>query len=716
MKDLTQTAWINAEKLGATSVLYDGTRLMQRRNAPTATGIDRVDIRYAGFLLNRRNTRLRLCWNCESGVALMPDEVATALIHWLELRWMGLDRTIDQSAWKVYDALLKTSDGVRELRARTADTVGPPPSETLYVNTSHHSLNDRKYLTEIRDFHASRMAFYIHDLIPISHPEYVAGHGAQAHRDRLDGIAQFDPVILANSDFTRRELAAYYAKSGAQVADGHVLHIGVEPKFDRRKQAPDVNLATAPAEPYFLMVGTIEPRKNHLSMLWLWREMAQTLPAAQIPKLVIVGNRGWNNAAVFDMLDRSPDLAGFVEERGAVSDAEMLALMAGARALLFPAFTEGWGMPLVEALSFGTPVIAADVPALREAGAGVPDYVAPVDIEGWRRRILDFARPDSRGRQAQMKRLSRFAPPQWSDHFAAAEKQLFGGSARPAAPAIAQDASGPLPDTVLRPVTTQFDEKVDAAGWHAVQRDGRFGPYRWAGVSPVASLRLRERALPVVEIVLTVSMAPTVVIDETLFDVFINGICCDWSKVPAVTGAELRIKVPPSLWRRAKRVEFHIYKRVRPKEVRGSDDTRLLSFRIFEIREMTATPMTAADRAAEAAGVGMASSGGRAPAKSYLPEKRQGGLRWLLRDYWTISRSDLFDPEWYRDRYPEVRESGMSPRWHFLRVGCHKGLNPGPHFDTMLYYRRNLDVRRSGMNALAHYLRYGRYERSANRL
>jgi glycosyltransferase involved in cell wall biosynthesis len=99
-------------------------------------------------------------------------------------------------------------------------------------------------------------------------------------------------------------------------------------------------------------------------------------------------------------------------------------LLKGARALLFPSFTEGYGLPLAEALAHGVPAICSDLPALREIGGDVPEYLDPLDGLGWRRLILSFMEEDSPIRAAQMQRMKRWDQPSWEHHFSIVDPWL----------------------------------------------------------------------------------------------------------------------------------------------------------------------------------------------------------------------------------------------------------------------------------------------------
>src|SRR5690606_35492466 len=161
-------------------------------------------------------------------------------------------------------------------------------------------------------------------------------------------------------------------------------------------------------------LGTIEGRKNHLLILNLWADMARRLGPA-CPQLVIIGQRGWECEQTVDMLERCEAIRGHVTELPRCDDATLGAYMRGARALLFPSFVEGYGLPLVEALASKTPVIASDLAVFRELASDIPDYLSPIDGLGWMRAIEDYARDDSAMRAAQINRMSGWRAPTWED-------------------------------------------------------------------------------------------------------------------------------------------------------------------------------------------------------------------------------------------------------------------------------------------------------------
>src|SRR5205823_1812943 len=138
-----------------------------------------------------------------------------------------------------------------------------------------------------------------------------------------------------------------------------VLPYGIEHVASAAADAP-----IRAAVPYFVVLSTIEPRKNHELLLRLWQRLAERHGAAA-PRLVLVGHRGWENDAVFKLLDSLRGNSPHVVECPDLDDAALAAVLRGARALLSPSFAEGFGLPVVEALALGTPAIASDIAAHR---------------------------------------------------------------------------------------------------------------------------------------------------------------------------------------------------------------------------------------------------------------------------------------------------------------------------------------------------------------
>jgi glycosyltransferase involved in cell wall biosynthesis len=278
----------------------------------------------------------------------------------------------------------------------------------VYVQASPHHLNDQRLVQSILQREGAGFLCLVHDLIPIEYPEYARPGGDRLHRCRMETLTSFADALIVNSAATGRSLQPWIERSGRTIPV-KVAPLGTE----ALSSAADAT--SIQDRPYFVCIGTIEGRKNHLLLLHLWRRMAETMPHRVIPRLVLIGRRGWENEQVLDLLDRCPSLVGHVEEIAGCPDKRLTELLRGARALLMPSFAEGFGMPLAEALSVGVPVICSDIPAHREVGGRVPDFADPLDGPTWQALVLDYSTQGAAWK-AQMTRLRSWHKPTWCEH------------------------------------------------------------------------------------------------------------------------------------------------------------------------------------------------------------------------------------------------------------------------------------------------------------
>jgi len=393
--------------------LLDVSRLLFSVNRAAPSGIDRVEMAYVRHWLARPEHACTFVVQSPWGwFAALPRHQVEALTDVLLEAWAGGTAVRDAARrrWQALaglQAALLFGAGRAALREALARHRRP-----VFLLVSHRALDRAGPIAALR---AAGAAFVpmIHDLIPLTHPEYARPAQVRRHARRVATTAALADGILVNSAATEASLAPRLAALGA-APPVSVAPLGL---------TPQVAAAPAPGAPYFVCLGTIEPRKNHLLLLHLWRALAAAR-GPDTPRLVLIGRRGWENENILDLLDRCEALRGLVQEMGATPDAEATRLLAGSRALLFPSFAEGFGLPLAEALALGVPAICSDLPALREVGGTVPDFLDPLDGVAWRRTVLDYARPDSPLHAAQLARMAGWRAPSWEDHFAVVDRLL----------------------------------------------------------------------------------------------------------------------------------------------------------------------------------------------------------------------------------------------------------------------------------------------------
>jgi len=270
------------------------------------------------------------------------------------------------------------------------------PEGTDYFNIGHSNLTPR-VLTAAEAL-KGRIAVFIHDVIPSDFPQFQRPETVRAFDVKLREVQAHADVIICNSAHTAERAQAIMGAWGAPPR-AIVSHLGTD-LADPEPAALPAGLP--PGGPFFIPLGTIEPRKNHALLLDIWDALGN-----KAPYLVICGARGWANEAVFDRLDALQPGARVIEAPG-LSDGAVAALMQQARGLLFPSFAEGYGLPAIEAAARGLPVVASDLPAFREVLGNIPVYAPPEGRYQWEKAIKDLTE--------QRQHTKAFTAPTWAAH------------------------------------------------------------------------------------------------------------------------------------------------------------------------------------------------------------------------------------------------------------------------------------------------------------
>jgi glycosyltransferase involved in cell wall biosynthesis len=377
-------------------IAIDITRLVDRfiqRRLPT--GVDRVSLAYVSHYAH--NARALVRWH---GFSFVLSESASRKLFG---RLLNEQHRFDSGYY--YEIIMGVISGWRHRDIHNY----------ILLNTGHTGLESKAYPAMLQRL-GVKPIFFVHDLIPITHPEFCRAGEAQKHKIRINNMLDCAVGIIANSSATYKDLRNY-CKTRTSILPKTISAPLAPAKLNAEVQPRPID------KPFFIMLGTIEPRKNHLLMLQVWRRLVEHL-GSESPQLILVGRRGWESEQVFNILDRSTLLRPFVTELNDCTDLELAAYFQHAQALLFPSWVEGFGMPLVEALSVGLPVLASNLPVFHEVAGDVPDYIEPHDGAGWFNAITDYLSETTERRSAQLMRMRDFNATGWSEHFAAVDSLL----------------------------------------------------------------------------------------------------------------------------------------------------------------------------------------------------------------------------------------------------------------------------------------------------
>lgn len=390
-------------------VAYDITRLASRILNATPNGIDRVDLAFARhFLEDPKQNVSGLVYLGKLSHRLVSNAGAIAAIDKIEEHFREFDlKSEDITFQSVRNWLIGGGDDAqlgaqrvsnpRRIAYRKAahwlishggmlgkSAARNLPQNARYVCVSQFPLSIDGAYDWLSNRPDVKPVFFIHDLLPLQYPEYFRQSEMARHKRRIKNLALHGAGAIVSTAVVKDMLSDYLSEFGRKELPILVAPMPIAPIFFE-KEAADVELSGVP---YFVQCGTLEPRKNHLMILNVWRELVKR-HGAGAPKLVIIGARGWENENIIDMLERCPALRGKVLEVSGLTTPSLKHLLADARALLMPSFAEGYGLPVAEALALQIPVIASDIPVFHEIGNKAFTPVSPIDGEGWLRAIMD---------------------------------------------------------------------------------------------------------------------------------------------------------------------------------------------------------------------------------------------------------------------------------------------------------------------------------------
>ncbi len=216
--------------------------------------------------------------------------------------------------------------------------------------------------------------------------------------------------LIADSQATARDLITLYAVPPERIT---VIYSGVEARFhplDRSAPGVAPDKRVWGDAPFVLTVGTLQPRKNHLTLVRAFAQVARQLPDLQ---LVIAGGKGWMYEAVTAEVARL-NLAQRVRFIGFVDDAGLPDLYRAARVFAFPSLYEGFGLPPLEAMACGVPVVASNASSLPEVVGDAGLLVDPLDVDGLAQALTRAVADETWRAQAIARGLARARQFTWT--------------------------------------------------------------------------------------------------------------------------------------------------------------------------------------------------------------------------------------------------------------------------------------------------------------
>lgn len=265
----------------------------------------------------------------------------------------------------------KTCIGKKKIRAEEIER----GSVLLEIDGVWHSTKNRAFLYPVLSEQGVKIINWIYDVIPITDPVYSHESTVMNYLVYFGAVLKYSSLIIANAQATVEHIKRIAGELQLAVPESTVIPLGADFGGAKKKENTDaVNIQAETkkaigAGRYILMVGTIEPRKNHAYLL-------DALDAGLAVNVVFAGRQGWNVEKLVDRMKSHPKKEKQFFWINNASDADIDELYRNAYYVVFPTKNEGYGLPVVEAIQRGVPVIGSDIPVVREVGK---EYISYVD-------------------------------------------------------------------------------------------------------------------------------------------------------------------------------------------------------------------------------------------------------------------------------------------------------------------------------------------------
>lgn len=238
----------------------------------------------------------------------------------------------------------------------------------------------------------SRSVVTIHDLSALLHPEKHRSRMVRRARLRLPLVVRIANMIVTPTESIRREVCKHLRVNPNKVV---AIPLAARARFQPIPQAQTIEIRKrlGVEDDFLLFVGTLEPRKNLLTLL---KAFEQILAHSQLrPQLVIAGGEGWLMEDLFAFIKKT-GLSDRLCLTGYLNDEELCALYSSCKVFIYPSVYEGFGLPPLEAMACGAPVIAGRIPTLQETLGSAAHLVEPLDVPALARSIIDLLEDDDR--------------------------------------------------------------------------------------------------------------------------------------------------------------------------------------------------------------------------------------------------------------------------------------------------------------------------------
>jgi glycosyltransferase involved in cell wall biosynthesis len=321
-----------------------------------------------------------------------------------------LQKVSIQNTYRKSNFLYFASIGIQVPFKKLGSLSSPLPLESIGTQVYHSPFYA---LPSNTDKSQVQRVLTVHDMIPLLCPEYFRSRTIEKFRAAIESIDVDRDWVICDSESTRQDFCSIVPINSDRVFTAHLAAMShCTPVKDAGFIKQTLHKYGLPNVPYCLSLSTLEPRKNLRFLITSFLSLIQSQSDLDL-NLVLVGASGWKNLDVFQTAISDPKLRSRIYFTGFVPDEDLSALYSGCLAFVYPSIYEGFGLPPLEAMQCGAPVITSNVSSLPEVVGDAGIMIDPTDEDAFCQAILSLVGDSALQRELSQKGLARAKTFSW---------------------------------------------------------------------------------------------------------------------------------------------------------------------------------------------------------------------------------------------------------------------------------------------------------------
>jgi glycosyltransferase involved in cell wall biosynthesis len=300
------------------------------------------------------------------------------------------------------------------------NSITPGKLDVLFIMADWHGAdyNFIKYLKDVKN-DGCKIVQISYDLLPLVTPQY-SGHSTETFKKYVTEVYPIVDQIIAISKHTKLDTQRWLKNNNLNVPKINVMRLGDDFKLSKPVRPGGRFFSVNLDKKFILTVGTIEARKNHTLLYYVYK-LAKS-KNIDLPVLVVVGRRGWRTDDIYELILSDPDTKDKFIFMHDSTDEELSWLYQNCQFTVYPSFYEGWGLPIAESIANGVPCVCSDTSSMPEVAINLALYFNPCSAEECLQMIIKLS--DSRELKKQKQIVKKYKLYSWDHTYQEVKKYI----------------------------------------------------------------------------------------------------------------------------------------------------------------------------------------------------------------------------------------------------------------------------------------------------